>query len=291
MKTIYFRIAFIAAFLSISATSGAQVMNSLIRDLDPAAAGIAGASVAMKADAYSLYNNSAAMSLYDGRMAFAGGYGILQPSSVKMGAISGAALFKVGEKMALGAGFERLGYETYDITSAEGRSTAQFTPSEIAFSLGASYKIIEGLSAGAKLGYASISLSPDTKQGVFCGDIGLAYSAGQLSAGLNARNLGSKVMDVRAGASYEIASVVTAYAQGEYLSGAGVMGALGAQYAFKDMLFARAGYHLGSASKAIPSYASLGLGAKIIGITFDAAFLLGSRSETGTMLFSLGYSF
>lgn len=283
-------ISIIAVALLLPALSNAQILNSLIRETNPAAAGLAGASVAMQADAYALQNNPAAMSLSADKGAFAVGYGILQPQTVKMGALSAAGMFKLSEKFALGAGFQRFGYQPYAITSEEGRSSAEFTPSEMAFSLGASYQIVKGLSAGVKLNYASLALSPDSKKGVFCGDIGLTYTTGTITAAVNARNLGSSVMDIRAGASYSIASI-SAYAQGEYLAGAGIMAAVGAQYSFRDMLFARAGFHYGDAQKGIPSYGSLGLGGKFKGITLDAAYLLGAKGETGTMLFSLGYSF
>lgn len=279
-----------AALLALSTPLEAQVFNTLIRDVDPAAAGIAGASVAQKANAYALDNNPAAMSFSADKISLAAGYAILQPSSVKMGTLSFSSLFKLSEKLALGASIKRGAYNPYPITSEEGRSTTEYTPSELSLSLGGSYLILKGLSAGVKLNYASIGLSPDAKYNVFSGDLGITYATESLTVAANARNLGSQVMDLRAGASYTL-SFLTAYAQGEYLAGAGMMGALGLQYSFKDILFVRAGGHLGNAEKAIPSYASLGLGAKIKGITFDAAALLGTRSETGTLLFSAGYSF
>lgn len=286
----FLKIVAAAALLALSTSLKAQVLNTLVRDVDPVAAGIAGAGVAMQSNAYSLDNNPAAMSLSTSKISLAAGYTILQPSSVKMGALSFSSLFKLSEKLALGAGIKRGTYNPYPITSEEGRSTAEFTPSELSLSLGGSYLILKGLSAGVKLNYASIGLSPDSKYNVFSGDLGLTYATESLTVAANARNLGSQLMDLRAGASYSFSSL-TAYAQGEYLAGAGLMGALGLQYAFKDLLFVRAGGHLGNAEKAIPSYASLGLGAKIKGITFDAAILLGAKSESGTLLFSAGYSF
>ena len=285
-----FKIAAAALLLLFSTLVRAQVANSLIRETDPAAMGIAGASVAMQADAYALYNNPAAMSLASGRFAAAAAYGILQPSSVKMGAISVASYFKLNEKLALGLGFQRFGYEPYDIASGEGRISSEFTPSEFAFSLGASWQFVEGLSAGAKFNYASVRLSPDYSKPVICADLGLSYARGAFAAGLNARNLGSKVMDLRAGASYEIVGI-TVYAQGEYLQQAGMMAALGVQYALKDMVFFRAGYHLGSAEKAIPSYLSLGLGFHFSGFRLDVSYFTASKTLGNTLAFGVGYSF
>ena len=287
---VFLKIVAAAALLALSTSLKAQVLNTLVREVDPAAAGLAGAGVAMQANAYALDNNPAEMSLSASKISLAAGYAVLQPSSVKMGALSFSSLFKLSEKLAMGAAIKRGAYSPYPITSEEGRSTAEFTPSELSLSLGGSYLILKGLSAGVKLNYASIGLSPDAKYNVFSGDLGLTYATESLTVAANARNLGSQLMDLRAGASYALSSL-TAYAQGEYLAGAGLMGALGLQYAFKDLIFVRAGGHLGNAEKAIPSYASLGLGAKFKGITFDAAVLLGTKSETGTLLFSAGYSF
>lgn len=285
-----FKIAATALLLSLSTLVSGQVVNSLVRETDPAAMGLAGASVAMQANAYALYNNPAAMSLASGRFAAAAAYGILQPSSVKMGAISAASYLKLGEKWALGVGFQRLGYDPYDITSEEGRSTSQFTPSEMELSLAASWQFVKGLSAGVKFNYASIGLSPDYSKAVICADLGLSYTRGTLTAGLNARNLGSQMMDFRAGAAYGIAGA-TVYVQGEYLQGAGVMAAIGAQYALKEMVFFRAGYHLGSAETAIPSYLSLGLGLHFSGVRLDVSYLTASKTLGNTLAFGLGYVF
>ena len=72
---------------------------------------------------------------------------------------------------------------------------------------------------------------------------------------------------------------------------AGALGAAaGVEYGFKDMIFARAGFHYGSASLGLPTYASLGLGAKFAGVTLDAAYLLvGNLSNS--LMFTVGYGF
>ena len=289
MKALY-KITLIAALLGLSATMEAQVYNSLIRDIDPAAAGISGASVAMETNAYSLDNNPAAMVLGSERMEAGAGYGILQPSSVKMGALSVEGFYKLGEKFALGAGYKGFSYETYSVTNANGTATKDYTPKEMALSLGAAYLITDNLSAGLKVSYASLNLGPDTKYNAFGADLGVSYTAGALTAGLDARNLGSSMTDVRAGAAYRLSSL-SFYGQAEYLAKAGVMAAVGAQYSFKDMLYARCGGHYGNNEKGIPSHASLGLGVKWKGFSLDAAILLGAEAISGTSLFSLGYSF
>lgn len=67
--------------------------------------------------------------------------------------------------------------------------------------------------------------------------------------------------------------------------------AAGAQYALKDMVFFRAGYHLGSSETAIPPYLSLGLGFHFRGIRLDVSFLTASETLGNTLAFGLGYVF
>lgn len=289
MKKIY-TLAALLAFCAFSGTLNAQVVNSLIRETNPADMGVAGATVALDANAFALDNNAAAMSLTQQRMAVGVSYAILQPKSVKMGAISAEGFYRISDRFALGAGFKHYGYQAYPVTSAEGRSSETFKPNELFFSLGASYRIIKGLSAGVNLKYVSMGLASNSKVNVFSADVSALFNTGNLSAGLNVRNIGSKVMDIRAGAAYSIASV-KATAQAEYLLGAGFMGALGAEYSLKDIFFARAGVHLGSASKAIPTYGSVGIGVKFIGIRADFCYLITAASIGNSLAFSLGYSF
>lgn len=282
--------AAVVLFAAFSETLGAQVVNSIVRGGDAVSAGFSGAGVALPANAYAMENNPAAMSLYDGTMSAAAGYSLFQPSSVKMQLISLAGFYKIMPELAVGIQAGRLGYTPYKTVSADGYSSGEFTPSEIAVAAGASYQVMEGLSVGASAKIFSLSLAEGSKTSGFCLDLAAMYQLGDLTAGLNVKNLASDFMDITAGASYGIASF-TASVQAEYLAGAGFMAGLGAQYSFKDMVFARAGFHYGDATKAIPSYASLGVGAKFAGITLDAAYIIGNANVSGTLQATIGYSF
>ena len=67
--------------------------------------------------------------------------------------------------------------------------------------------------------------------------------------------------------------------------------AAGVQYSFRDMVFARAGYHYGADKAVLPSFASAGLGVKFFGVELNVAYLFASDALGGTMTFGLGYSF
>ena len=280
----------IACLFVFSGTLSAQVVNSFIRTGDAACAGLAGAGVAMAADAHALDNNPAAMSLYDKTMAAGADFSIINPSSVKMQMISAAGFYKISSALAAGIDVKRLSYEPYSTFAADGRMTGEYTPSETAIAAGASYLVMEGLSIGANVKFASVALAEGSNSSYFGLDAAAMYVSGPLKAGLNIRNIASPVMNIKGGVEYDISSIGL-MAQAEYLAGAGLMAAAGAQYSFKDKLFARAGFHYGNLSAGIPSYGSVGLGASFAGFSLDAAVLLGTASVSGTTVLSLGYAF
>ncbi|MDD7456753.1 MAG: PorV/PorQ family protein [Bacteroidales bacterium] len=69
-----------------------------------------------------------------------------------------------------------------------------------------------------------------------------------------------------------------------------LQGGAGAEYSFRRMLSARAGFQFGEHKS---SHATFGLGCKFAGIRLDAAYLVSTANETGvnTLLLSLGYQF
>lgn len=69
------------------------------------------------------------------------------------------------------------------------------------------------------------------------------------------------------------------------------MAGAAAQYDWNDCLFVRCGYHYGDETKAIPSYASAGIGVKLSGVSLDAVWLFASGTLRNSFALSLGYSF
>ena len=75
-----------------------------------------------------------------------------------------------------------------------------------------------------------------------------------------------------------------------YFEGA-VAAALGAGYTFNDMFSFNAGYRYGGKS-VIPSYASLGVGGRFMGVSLDFAYVLPmTTSMSNTLSLAVGYSF
>ena len=291
----------ILALCAVCAGAQAQSMGFLNVNPDAAASGMAGASVATKADAYAFSNNTAAAAISENRMAVAGGYGLWQPNATKNGILSLEGFYRIGGKFALTAGFKSFGGQEYTITSAEGRSNGTFTPKEMDFGLGVAYAVSENFSVGANFKMASSSLAEEAKASTFGADISAAYRSGALGAGIALCNLGGKVnyggedyslpTVVKAGAAYEAIAGLTASAEVDYMFSGAFMAALGAEYWIKDIVAVRAGYHYGPADKGIPSYASVGLGAKFSGVTLNASYLLASQTLGGSLAFGVGYCF
>lgn len=276
---------------------GAQSLGFLNLHPDAGAAGMAGVSVAMKAGAYAPENNLAAAALQDSRLDVAAGYTLWMPKVSKTGLLSASGYYKVTDRLAVGIDGKSFSSPTYTITTTDGRAKGTFTPKEMAFGAGASFRIFDGFAAGLHLKLATSSLAEEAKATAFGADLSLKYEKDALQAGLAVDNLGGKVkygedssypmpMCIRAGAAYSIAGL-TASAEGAFLSG-GMMAGAGVEYAIRDMVFLRGGYHYGGA---IPSYASLGAGVKVAGVHLDFAYLLASETVGGSLMATLGYRF
>jgi hypothetical protein len=78
---------------------------------------------------------------------------------------------------------------------------------------------------------------------------------------------------------------------GEFYFSGNMALSVGAQYAWNQLLYARAGYHLASEKCVIPSHLSLGLGVHWKGLRLDVSWLTASKVLNNTLAVGLGYSF
>lgn len=97
-------------------------------------------------------------------------------------------------------------------------------------------------------------------------------------------------MMAKVGGSYTN-SGFTAAAEVDYLFSGALMAGLGLEYDIQNIVSLRAGYHYGDARKALPSFASLGLGARFAGVKLNLAYMLANRNIGGSFLLGLGYAF
>ena len=295
-KLLSIVLATVAAALSLQA----QGVAFLKINPDASAAALAGTGIARPADAYALENNLAAAALGGPRMDVAVGYGRWQPQAAGVNLLSAAGYYRVADKLAIGLQFKDFAYPAYDIMSADGRVKGSFSPVEMAVGLGAAYQLADGLSAGLSLRYVSSSLAEDGKGSAFGADLSLKYEKDGFQAGLAVGNLGTPVSYgdqkygqpgiVRGGGAYSVAGL-TASVEVDYLFSGALMAGLGLEYGIADIVFLRGGFHYGDAAKAIPTYASLGLGVKYAGVHLDFAFLTASKTLGNSLMLGLGYSF
>ncbi len=304
----YLHIIAVVVFLFSCYGLNAQVLPSLLLKHDAASLAMGATGVSAESGAYAIENNVASIAFAEQKFNVQAGFGLWQPSYANLKTLGLAGMYRLSDKLGVAMEFKYLMMPSYSGITGTGADIrdSEFKPSEFGMSVGLSYKLFDFLSAGLALRYAGSKLASDADAGVFGSDLGLSFQKDSFSAGLSLNNLGTKVkysetayaqpMLVKFGAGYDLGlgeSDLLFTAQADYLFAGGFMAGAGCEYSFKDMIFARAGYHYGDSTKTIPSYASVGLGLKLFGVTLDAAYLVAGKSSPmkNTLSIGLGYRF
>lgn len=302
------RLAFAAACLLSAGVASAQTaMPSLRVEQDPVAAGMGFAGLASTSGtAWSALRNSSVIPFSEKSMDFGASYQSWAPDGAASANIGLGAGFKLGERFGLSVALTMQNGEEYGITDETGNSAGTFKPSFMSAGLGFGVKIIDNLSAGVNVRFASQKLTKDDSYSAFCADVFVSYRFSDFNISAGAASLGSKVKGADGGSwslpasarvavdwtkSFAEAHALKADVDLDYFFSGSVAAAAGVQYSFKDMVFARAGYHYGPETAVLPSFASAGLGVKFFGVELNAAYLFASDVLGGTMTFGLGYSF
>lgn len=285
--------------------ASAQTLPSLQISSDAATLGVASSTIASAAGAFSVDRNISAIVLGENKLFAGASYGKWQPDFADDTYLAAGAAMKLNDKLGFGLSFKLLNQQPYNVTAPSSSISGEYTPSEMTAALGVAYALTDFLSVGVSARYTSSNLAKDSKAGVIGADLAASFKTGGLSAAVAVNNLGGKVnygkkeydqpTMVRAGAAYSLgskdASMVTASLEAAYLLSGGIMGGIGAEYAWNNMVFLRCGYHYGNDVKLIPSFASVGLGIKFFGIGLDAAYLLASDTLGNSLLATLSFSF
>lgn len=290
--------------LLIPVASGAQALPFVAADYDALSLGTAGANLANTASvANAALVNAAAIPFSSEKMDVSAGYTMWKPTSGNVINVAGA--FNANEKFGIALGFVRGANPAYDVTNASGTSKETFSPSEMQVNMGLAYKILSNVSLGANVGYASNALSPDVTYSSINADVFAMAVISDLKVTAGIANLGGGVkaadgtkwslptsLALGVGYGMEFAQVhgVNFLFDADYFLKGGIAASFGAEYAFDNMVFARAGYRYGGAT-VVPSYASVGAGVKFAGAKLDLAYLLGAGTINNTLALSLGYSF
>lgn len=296
MKRLF--LCFLAMTLSLGIF--AQTAPSLLIGSDAAAQATGGTAFPRAAGAFSADNNAAAMSLADNTFDVAFTYGNWAPKSAPRTLLGLGSFYKLGDRLALGLSGRMDLQHPYETVDAAGKPMGSFSPRDIVAGVGVSYALAEGFSLGLTARVISSSLAEDSRATAFGADISAMYATQAFRAAVGVCNLGTSLNYgearyaqpglVRAGAAYSVAGF-TASAEADYLFSGALMAGLGVEYTIAEIVSLRGGFHYGDAAKAIPTYASLGLGVQFAGVHLDAAFLLASKTLGNSLMIGLGYAF
>lgn len=274
---------------------GSEAFGFARIDFDPASAGMGGANLASpQSVSYAAFCNVAMIPFSSSKVSADASYMKWAPASADCSGISAGASFSLG-KLGVALGYLSNSYAHVD----------KYDPKDNMMALGLAFKLSDKLSVGVNGKYASqIFTSKQSFSGVLA-DVYVAGKWDSLTASAGVSSIGGKVSlnnkdefaapaSFRLGAGYQMAisesQSVLALADIDYYFSGALSFAAGAQYGFKDMLFARAGYRYGGQS-VLGSYMSLGLGVKFACIVLNANYLLASDTLGGSMSFGLGVRF
>lgn len=276
---------------------------------DPVTAGMAGASVASGSTvAYSAFRNAALLPFASmERVDAAVSFQQWSPDVAKTTNLQAGVAYKISDRMGVSVGFASQSGEAYDQLNADGSVGDSYTPKDLVAALGLGFGLSEKLSLGVNARYAKQDLAPETSFSGVSGDVYVLYRPAQalnLTAGLS--TLGTSVKSatkknfsqpasllVAGSYDYQLAEdhSLQANLTADYYFSGNYGAAVGVEYAWKGMVYGRAGYRVASKEAVIPSHLGIGLGAKWNGIRLDVSYLTASKALGNTLAVGLGYSF
>lgn len=306
-KLAVFFLVFAAVVSASAQTLSNEVLGFGRIIQDPAATGRGFAGRASThSPAWSAWMNSAAIPFSDAKMDIGVAYQHWSPSAMVERTIAAGASGHFGI-FGISAGFMTRSGDPYEIIDMNGVPSGQFTPRDIIGCGGLAIRILPYLSIGVDMRYVHQQTTSNDALAAFSADVLLMAKFGGFTAAAGIANVGGRVTDsdgetwaiptsIALGLGYEavFAEVhgVDAYLDFDYFyNSKTITAAIGAQYGFKDMVFARAGYHIGSQGAVLPSFASVGLGCKFFGVRLDASYTFANKDLLNTFTVGLGYSF
>lgn len=223
------------------------------------------------------------------------------PRNVDNTLVGGDVFYRASDRVRLSFEGRALLDHPYDVTSPKGQVTGSFRPVDWTVAAGATVGFADAFAVGVKARLFSSAIAENARSTAFCGDIFFSYRGDIVSASVGVRNLGTKIN--YGGTDYPLPALAalqgsvrpfegfTVAAEADYLFNGALMAGLGVEYTIAEIVSLRGGFHYGDNAKAIPTYASLGLGVQFAGFHLDAAFLLASKTLGNTLMVGLGYAF
>ena len=227
-------------------------------------------------------------------------FGKWAPQQFNYAALQAGGFLALGERFGIRLDYRNNLFPEFVQFDANGNEKGTAKPGEQRILAGVSLKLADNLYIDVNGKYLMADMA-GSKASAFAGDVAFNYVKDGMTLGVKAADLGSKYrfseiggtayslpMRVVAGGSYCLTPsekhAVTLGADLGYIlpqEYKAFTAAVGAEYAFNQLVFARAGYHFSSAIA--PRFASFGLGFAFKGIGLDAAYLLGSSGNAWTV--------
>lgn len=275
-------------------------------DRNPATAGMAFTGAASTSSiAWSSFVNSAVLPFYNGSFDAALSWQNWAPDAVKSSNLNVGAAYRINDIAGVSLGFATQSFESYDVIDQYGMPNGTFTPSVFVINGGFGVRFASFFSVGVNARYLSQKLTDGRTISAVCGDLMLLYKPYPgmgLTAGIS--SVGSGVKSV-SGDSFNLHSAKVAgdfatcfacttlkvdldmdyYFSGKFCAG------IGAECGYQGLAFLRAGYHFGGKDAVLPSFATVGAGFRLSGISLDFAYLTANDSLGGSITIGLRYSF
>lgn len=172
----------------------------------------------------------------------------------------------------------------------------QYMPSNLGLGLGVDFLVLPNVEIAAKARYLRSNFYLGQNFNAFSSDLTAAAVFGSFGVVAGVANLGPKVSgkyslptSALICATFEHKGIM-AEVEGDYYFFGGIRLAAAASYTFKDIVTARVGYNMGKGTP-LESFASAGLGVKVVGIQLNLAYLFSNNPLNGTASIGLNYKF
>lgn len=312
------------AVCMLALQAGAQSVAFLEAVPDARGAAMGGIGVATSADAWSVYWNAAKAVTAQPKMALGYSYSpwmkdYLDDSHLhRLG-----GYYRLSDKDAIVAGFRHFANGEFELYSDNAQAMGKVNPKEYALEAGYARILMAGLSAGATVRYIRSdmgALQGADPANAVAFDVSLFYRTevrllaekSTLTFGLQAADLGSRIKydlseyslpaRLNAGAALGLPlaeqHLLTAAAEINYRllpsESRSVSGGVGVEYAFREMVYLRGGYHWGDIEKTSGDYVGLGAGLHYKYASVGFAYRIATEDYDPldkTMTFTVGVNF
>ena len=273
-------------------------------DRNPVTSAFAGAGAAYNGTAaYSALGNSAMLPFFNGTLDAALSYQRWAPGLSASNNVSVGAAYRITPRVGLSLGYTLESGAFYEVYEGPGDPVALFYPKNHVIAFGIGVGITDMISVGANIRYAREASAPGQIYDGMSADLFAGLQLNQalrITAGLS--TLGTLVADTWAQpASLKAAvnwapvnigdHVLDLLADADYYFSGNFSFAAGLQYAWKQILFLRAGYRLAPENCVIPAHLGLGLGVRFQGFRLDISYLTASQLLGNTVNLGVGYTF